>query len=43
MLYKATKEVINFFYDQFSMMFEAKNKTIKGTKLKILTPKQMLQ
>ena len=43
MLYKATKEAINFFNDYFSTIFEAKNKTIKGTKLKILTPKQMLQ
>ena len=45
MLYKARKEAINF-YDYYSlMMSEAKTKAkaTKGTGLKILTPKQMLQ
>ena len=43
MLYKARKEAINFFGDYSSMMFKAKSKSTKGTGLKILTPKQMLQ
>ena len=42
-LYKAKKESIIFFDDYSSMMSEAKSKTSKGTGLKILTPKQMLQ
>ena len=43
MLYKASNEAIKF-YDHYSlMMSEAKTKTTKGTGLKILTPKQMLQ
>ena len=43
MLYKAKNEAIEI-YDNYSlMMFEAKNKATKGTGLKILTPKQMLQ
>ena len=43
MLYKARNEVFKF-YDKYSlMMSEAKNKATKGTGLKILTPKQMLQ
>ena len=42
-LYKARSKAIKF-YDDFSlMMSEAKTKTTKGTGLKILTPKQMLQ
>ena len=43
MLYKARKDAINFFDDYSSMITEAKNKATKGTGLKILTPKQMLQ
>ena len=43
MLYKARKEAINFFDDYSSIISEAKNKVTKGTRLKILTPKQMLQ
>ena len=45
MLYKARTEVIKFYDDYSSMMSEAKAKakTTKGTGLKILTPKQMLQ
>ena len=43
MLYKATNEA-NKFYDDYSLMAsEAKNKATKGTGLKILTPKEMLQ
>ena len=35
---------VNKFYDDYSLMVsEAKNKATKGTGLKILTPKQMLQ
>ena len=41
-LYKARKEAIKF-YDYSLMMSEAKYKATKGTGLKILTPKQMLQ
>ena len=47
MLYKARNEAIRF-YDDYSLMMSAakdkakKNET-KGTGLKILTPKQMLQ
>ena len=45
MLYKARKEAINFYDDYSLMMSEAKTKAkaTKGTGLKILTPKQMLQ
>ena len=43
MLYKARKKAINFFDDYSLVMSEAKNKIAKGTGLKILTPKQMLQ
>ena len=43
MLYKARNEAITFFDDYSLMVSEAKNKTTKGTGLKILTPKQMLQ
>ena len=43
MHYKARNKAIKF-YDEFSlMMSEAKAKATKGTALKILTPKQMLQ
>ena len=43
MLYKARNEAIKF-YDGYSlMMSEAKIKATKGTGLKMLTPKQMLQ
>ena len=42
MLYKARNKAIKF-YDYSSMMFEAKYRPTKGTKPKILTPKQMLQ
>ena len=43
MLYKARKEAIKFFDDYSSMVSEAKLKATKGTRPKILTPKQMLQ
>ena len=43
MLYKARNSVIEFFDDYSSMVSEAKRKATKGTGLKILTPKQMLQ
>ena len=41
-LYKARNEAI-IFYDDYSLMSEAKNKATKGTGLKMLIPKQMLQ
>ena len=43
MLYKARNEAIKFYDDYSSMMSEAKYRATKGTGLKILTPKQMLQ
>ena len=43
MLYKARNEAVKFYDDYSSMVSEAKNKETKGTGLKILTPKQMLQ
>ena len=43
MLCKARNSVIEFFEDYSSMVSEAKLKTITGTWLKILTPKQMRQ
>ena len=43
MLYKARNETIKFYYDYSSMISGAKLKATKGTGLKILTPKQMLQ
>ena len=43
MLYKARSEAIKFYDDYSLMMSEAKTKATKGTGLKILTPKQMLQ
>ena len=45
MLYKARSKAIKF-YDDYSLMIpeaKAKAKATKGTGLKILTPKQMLQ
>ena len=42
-LYKARSEAIKFYDDYSLMMSEAKTKVTKGTGLKILTPKQMLQ
>ena len=42
MLHKARNEAIKF-YDYSSMKSEAKYRATKGTGLKILTPKQMLQ
>ena len=43
MLYKARKQAIKFYDDYSLMISEAKYKATKGTELKILTPKQMLQ
>ena len=43
MLYKSRNEVIKFFDDYSIMASEEKNETTKGTGLKILIPKQMLQ
>ena len=43
MLYKARNEAIKFYDDYSSMMSDAKYRATKGTGLKILTPKQMLQ
>ena len=43
MLYKARNEAIKFYDDYSLMMSEAKTKAAKGTGLKILTSKQMLQ
>ena len=45
MFYKGRSEAIKFYDDYSSMMSEAKAKAkaTKGTGLKILTPKQMLQ
>ena len=43
MLYKAKNEAIKLYDIYSSIMSEAKLKAIKGTGLKILTPKQMLQ
>ena len=43
MLYKARNNVIKFYDDYYSMVSEAKHKAAKGTGLKTLTPKQMLQ
>ena len=42
-LYKARNEAIKFYDDYSSMMSEAKYRATKGTGLKILTPKQMLE
>ena len=43
MLCKARNEAIKIYDDYSSMVSEAKAKATKGTGLKILTPKQMLQ
>ena len=43
MLYKARSKAIKFYDDCSIIMSEAKNKATKGTGLKILTPKQILQ
>ena len=43
MLYQARNNVIKFFDDYFSMVSEARHEATKGTGLKILTLKQMLQ
>ena len=43
MFYKARNKVTNFFDDYSLMVSDAKLKATKGTTLKILTPKQMLQ
>ena len=43
MIYKARNNIIKFYDDYSSMVSEAKNESIKGTGLKILTSKQMLQ
>ena len=42
-LYKSRSEAIKFYDDYSLMMSEAKTKAAKGTGLKILTSKQMLQ
>ena len=42
-LYKARSEAIKFYDDYSSIIFEAKYRATKGTGLKILSPKQMLQ
>ena len=45
MLYKARNDASKFYDDYSLMMFETKTKAraTKGTELKILTPRQMLQ
>ena len=43
MLYKARNEAIAFYGDYSLMVYEAKAKATKGTEVKILTSKQMLQ
>ena len=43
MLYKARNEAIKFYDDYSLIMWEAKIKATKGTGLKTLTPKQILQ
>ena len=42
-LYKARNEAINFYDNYSAMMPDAKYRATKGTGLKVLTPKQMLQ
>ena len=39
MIYKARNNIIKFYDDYSSMVSEAKNESIKGTGLKILTSK----
>ena len=43
MHYKAINAAIRFFDDYSSMVSEAKHETTKGTRLKMLTPRKMLQ
>ena len=43
MIYKVRSKAVRLFDDYSLMISEAKNKATKGTGLKILTPKQMLQ
>ena len=43
MLYKARSDAFKFYEDYSSMMSEVKYRATKGTKLEVLTPKQMLQ
>ena len=43
MLYKARNEAIKFYDDYSLMMSEAKVKATQGMRLKILSPKQILQ
>ena len=43
MLYKARSEAIKFYEDYSSVMSEVKYRATKGTRLEVLTPKQMLQ
>ena len=43
MFYRSRNEAIKLYDDYSSMMSEAKYKATKGTGLKILTPKKMLQ
>ena len=43
MLYKARNGTIQFYGHYYLMVSEAKNRATKGTGLKILAPKQMLQ
>ena len=43
MLYKARDEAINFYGNHPLMMSQAKYRATKGTGLKILTPKQILE
>ena len=43
MLYRARNQAIKFYDDHSSMMSDAKYRATKGTGLKILTIKQMLQ
>ena len=43
MLYQARNEAIKFYDDYSSMISEAKYRATKGTGLKVLTSKQMLQ
>ena len=43
MFHRSRNEAIKFYDDYSSMMSEAKYRATKGTGLKVLTPKQMLQ
>ena len=43
MLYKARKNFVKFFDDYSSMLSKAKHEATKGSGLKILIPKQILQ